>query len=219
MFQISQVTPFLPGICLISLKFYSLSKWKISFLKKCCFKRDFKFHWSQEINKCSPQFCLAATTVKSPPPPPAWMTSCSSGSRCSPSLTLPKAQLPHDQPNSGLLDFPHASENQGLILTVVAVNTCIISLLLSTDDLLPSLTRGRRWRQQPQSQCVSRQCVTEAEGIGTTLILPEQDSQYFITVSNSSVKPFPTAESETPELSKRNWKNTPLFKGLIDGLS
>lgn len=38
-----------------------------------------------------------------------------------------------------------------------------------------------------QSQYVSRQCVTEAEGIGTMLILPEQDSQYFITLSNSSV--------------------------------
>lgn len=58
----------------------------------------------------------------------------------------------------------------------------------------------------------------EAEEIGTTLILPEQDSQDFITLSNSMVKPFTTAESETPDLSKGN-KNPPLCKRLIEGLS
>lgn len=55
-----------------------------------------------------------------------------------------------------------------------------------------------------QSQCISRQCVTEAEEMGTLLILPEQDYQYFITLSNSSVKPFPTVESGTPDVSKGN---------------
>lgn len=51
---------------------------------------------------------------------------------------------------------------------------------------------------------MSRKRATEAEEIGTTLILPEQESQYFITLSNSSLKPFTTVESETPDLSKGN---------------
>lgn len=39
-----------------------------------------------------------------------------------PPLTLPNPRLPQEQPNLGLLDFPHPSANEGLALTAVLVS-------------------------------------------------------------------------------------------------
>lgn len=58
---------------------------------------------------------------------------------------------PGPNPMQDCWTFLMLLESQGLILTAAAVSTCIISPLLSTHDLLPSLTRGTRWRQRPHS--------------------------------------------------------------------
>lgn len=165
------------------------------------------------------QFCPATTTVKSRLSPPAWMTSYSSASCCSPFPILPKPQLPQEQPNSGLLDFPHPSANQSLVLTTAVVSTYHFPSPFHTWLFAFQHKRKKTETATTQSQCTSWKHIMEAEEIGTTLLLPEQDSQYFIKLSNSSAKPFTTVESETPDLSKRYWKNTLLFKGLIEGLS
>lgn len=130
-----------------------------------------------------------------------------------------KATAAQEQPSSGLLDFPHPPANQGLVLTVAVVSTYRFPSPFHRWPFAFQYKRKKTETAAAQSQRVSRKRGTEAEEIGTTLILPEQDSQYFITLSNSSVKPFTTVESETPDLSKGNWKNTPLCKGLIKGLS
>lgn len=68
------------------------------------------------------QLCPAATAGSTVAP---FTTSSNDilqlGFKLQPSLALPNPWLPQEQPDSGLLDFPHLSANEGLALTTALV--------------------------------------------------------------------------------------------------
>lgn len=147
MFQISEVTLFLTEICLISLKFYSLSKFfkKKRHLKEGIVSRwIFKFHWSQENSMCSPRLSSAWL-------PPQWSHPSHHQLEWHRAAQLHTAAHPSPcQSNS----CPRSNLVQDCWTFLILLQTkvwflplrqsaLIISPLLSTAELLPSKTRGR----------------------------------------------------------------------------
>lgn len=200
---------------LIRLRFYLLSKLELPLKKiRVWVKRDFKLHWSQEINnKCSPSNLA--------------LPACHSGQHSRPfhhqlkwhpaarlhAAAIPRPAKPMSAPRANWFRTAgfSLSSCKWRFGSHHCASWCLTSLLsfprvnfcLSKPE-----EKGRWWLHS--HWCTSRKHVTEAKEIGLTLILSEQDSQYFKTLSNRLVKSSTRVESEAPDFSRGNWKNISL---------